>query len=167
MSGKPECAVLAAEDEENDLFLLKRSFKQISPATRLYAVTDGGEVMNYLSGLGAYAERAIFPLPELLLLDLKMPRKNGFEIMEWIKEQRPFRRLPIVVLTSSHLRADIDRAYALGACGYFVKATDPEEFHRQLCVIHDYWCRGAERPSVSSLADFAVGSFSLGPATVS
>jgi CheY-like chemotaxis protein len=148
MPGKKGCAVLAAEDEENDLFFLKRAFKEVSPNSRLYAVTDGGEVINYLKGVGVYSDRALFPMPEILLLDLKLPRKTGFEVLQWLKETTTFRKIPVIVLTSSHLRADIDHAYSLGACGYFVKAIDPELFHRQISLIHEYWCNGAERPTV-------------------
>ncbi|HYE31142.1 MAG TPA: response regulator [Methylomirabilota bacterium] len=150
MAIKTLWTVLAAEDEEVDLFLLKRAFKEADPALRLYSVTDGGEVINYLSGVGVYADRALFPLPEILLLDLKMPRKNGFEILEWIKAHEGFRKLPVVILTSSHLRSDVDRAYAAGACGYFVKATDPRQFEQQIRAIYDYWFAGAERPKATA-----------------
>lgn len=142
------CTILAAEDEDADLFLLKRALKEACGTLPIYSVTDGGEVIAYLSGIGAYADRKIFPLPDLLLLDLKLPRKSGFEILEWLKSHPHFRRLPAVVLTSSELPADIDGAYARGASGYFVKNTDPEKFYDQIRVIYNYWSAAAERPSI-------------------
>jgi CheY-like chemotaxis protein len=149
MPGKKGCTVLIAEDEEADLFLLRRALKEASGALPVYSVTDGGEVIAYLSGTGAYADRTIFPLPELLLLDLKLPRKSGFEILEWLRAHPVFRRLPAVVLTSSELITDVDKAYSLGASGYFVKKTDPVEFQQQVRVISAYWCAAAERPVIA------------------
>lgn len=149
MMSKRACNILAAEDEDADLFLLKRALKEVCGALPIYSVTDGGEVIAYLSGLGAYADRKIFPLPDLLLLDLKLPRKSGFVILEWLKAHSDFRRLPAVVLTSSHLPTDIDGAYSRGASGYFVKNTDPEKFQEQIRVIYEYWCLVAERPVFS------------------
>jgi CheY-like chemotaxis protein len=145
---KRGCSILAAEDEEADLIFLKRAFKEISSALQVYSVTDGGEVISYLNGTGVYADRTIFPLPELLLLDLKLPRKTGFEILEWLKDHSTFKRLPAVFLTSSRLSQDVDRAYDLGAAGYFVKQTDPEKFIAQVRVIHQYWCGAVEKPSL-------------------
>jgi CheY-like chemotaxis protein len=144
---KRSCAILAAEDEELDLILLKRAFKDINAALPVYSVTDGGEVISYLSGTGAYNDRNVFPLPDLILLDLKLPRKSGFEIIAWLKEHSLYRKIPVVVLTSSRLGQDVQRAYELGASGYFVKHTDPARYVEQIRVIHRYWCESAERPA--------------------
>ncbi len=95
-------SILLVEDQENDVFFLERAFKQAQIGNPLFRVRDGEEAIAYLSGTGAFADRTKSPWPDLMLLDLKMPRKDGFEVITWVREQPgPLRRLPIVVLTSS------------------------------------------------------------------
>jgi CheY-like chemotaxis protein len=114
-------AILIAEDDENDVCLIKRAFHKARFENPLSVVRDGEEAVTYLQGLEPYANRENNPPPALVLLDLKMPRKNGFEVLEWIRHQPEFNDLPVVVLTSSQESADISRAYALGANSYLVK----------------------------------------------
>jgi len=87
----------------------------------LQIVRDGQEAIDYLSGAGKFADRQKFPLPYLILLDLKMPRKTGIDVLEWLHEQPELRCLPVVVFSSSAHRKDIARAYELGANGFVVK----------------------------------------------
>lgn len=107
--------VLFVEDDLNDIFLVKRAFKMADLPNPLQVVTDGQEAMNYLAGEGKYADRQAHPLPSLLVMDIKMPRKTGFEVLEWVKQnQKPLRRIPIVIVSSSDNPADINRAYNWG-----------------------------------------------------
>jgi CheY-like chemotaxis protein len=116
--------ILAAEDEENDRFILKLAFDQAKLSHPLVTVRDGQECVDYLNGAAAYADRAMHPLPGLLLLDLKMPRMHGFEVLEWLATQPQFKDLPVFVLSSSSDDSDIQKARQLGAWDYFIKPHD-------------------------------------------
>jgi CheY-like chemotaxis protein len=145
-----ENCVLLIDDDPADVFLVQRAFGKLGLAATLKVVNDGEEAIAYLSGRAKYAQRAVFPLPTLLLLDLKMPRKSGFEVLEWIKGQPTLRRLPVIVLTSSNQRADINRAYDTGANSYLVKTANPEAMQELTRVIDLYWNRMNERPQVNA-----------------
>jgi CheY-like chemotaxis protein len=113
--------ILIAEDDDNDVLLIKRAFNQAQFETQLQVVSTGEEAIAYLKGDAPYEDREKSPIPSLILLDLKMPRKNGFEVLAWVRQNPEYNHLPIVVLTSSQESADINRAYALGANSYLVK----------------------------------------------
>jgi CheY-like chemotaxis protein len=114
-------AILVAEDDENDIALLRRAFHQASFENPLRVVHNGEEAIAYLKAQEPFADRIKNPSPALVLLDIKMPRKNGFDVLTWIREQPEFNHLPVVMLTSSQESSDINRAYALGANSYLVK----------------------------------------------
>jgi CheY-like chemotaxis protein len=126
-------AILIAEDDENDICLIKRAFHQAQFENPLRVVRDGEQAVAYLRGEGPFMDRGANPAPALVLLDLKMPRKDGFEVLTWIREQPEFNRLPVVVLTSSQETTDINHAYALGASSYLVK---PANFARLADMIN-------------------------------
>ncbi|HLH55069.1 MAG TPA: response regulator [Verrucomicrobiae bacterium] len=131
--------ILLAEDDPNDTLLIKRAFQKASLGEALKCVRDGEEAINYLQGIGQYGDRGRYPLPFLLLLDLKMPGSDGFAVLKWLRSQPDFKRLLVVVLTSSNLQADVDRAYELGANSYLVK---PVEFSAMVNMIQRfeaYW----------------------------
>jgi CheY-like chemotaxis protein len=113
--------ILIAEDDEDDVFFIKRAFHQAQFEHRLEVVPSGEEAIAYLKGDPPFAERDKHPIPALVLLDLKMPKINGFEVLSWLRQHPEFNALPVVVLTSSQESADINRAYALGASSYLVK----------------------------------------------
>ena len=117
----PKAAILIAEDDENDVFLLKRAFHQAQFDNPLQVVPNGEDAIAYLRGDSPFDDREKHPIPALVLLDLKMPRKNGFEVLAWMRQHPEFNPLAVVVLTSSQESADINRAYALGANSYLVK----------------------------------------------
>jgi CheY-like chemotaxis protein len=100
MNGRDQPVVLIAEDIENDLVMLRRAFRQASIMAPIQYVTDGEQAIAYLKGEGKFARRDEFPLPDLLLLDLKMPRKSGFDVLEWLRTQPSLRHLRVVVLTT-------------------------------------------------------------------
>src|SRR5215475_10141400 len=104
--------VLLVEDDLNDIFLVKRAFKIAQIEIPLQVVTDGQEAINYLRGEGKYADREAHPLPKLIVMDIKMPRRTGFEVLEWVKGNGgPLRRIPIVIVSSSDNSSDVNRAY--------------------------------------------------------
>src|SRR2546425_7191817 len=120
-----ECAtVLLAEDDLDDVLLTQIAFRRARLANPLHVVRDGEEAIAYLSGEGAFADRDRFPFPILLLLDLKMPKVDGFEVLEWLQSQPARRHLPVAILTSSDQDPDIGRAHALGADSYLIKPPD-------------------------------------------
>src|SRR4051812_37277295 len=114
-------AVLLAEDNPDDVFLVKRAFRKSFGDVGLHVVPDGEAAIAYLRREPPYDDAAKCPVPSLLLLDLKLPRLSGFEVLAWLREQHVLKRLPVVVLTSSRDRGDVDRAYDLGANSYLVK----------------------------------------------
>lgn len=113
--------ILLAEDNEDDIFIFERAYRQTQAANPVQIARDGEEVVDYLSGTGRFADRARHPLPHLLLLDLKLPLRSGLEVLEWIRHQPGLAALKVVVLTSSAEPRDLAKARALGARYYFVK----------------------------------------------
>jgi CheY-like chemotaxis protein len=143
-------SILLAEDDDNDVFFMERAFKQAEIPSSLHRVRDGEEAIAYLKGDGQYANRDLFPLPRLLVLDLKMPRKNGFEVVAWLRQQPLLKRLPVVVLTSSREDPDINRAYELGANTYLVKPADFESLVAMTKTLNLFWLDLAEKPTCAS-----------------
>ena len=113
--------ILIAEDNADDIVLLEHAFQKAGFVGHLRAVSDGVEALAYLNGEGVYADRAAYPVPDLLLLDLNMPRKNGFEVLASVRTDSKHSRLMIHVLTASSRPADVERAYDLHANSYTVK----------------------------------------------
>lgn len=113
--------VLLVEDNEEDAFLLRRALRMENVECNLHVAQDGQEAVDYLGGNGSFADRRRFPLPVLVLLDLKLPFLNGFEVLEWLRAQPDRKDLRVVILTSSGEDCDRDRAKQLGVQTYFVK----------------------------------------------
>src|SRR5689334_1986999 len=99
--------VLHVEDDANDVFFVQRAFEKAEVGVRLHRVEDGQQALDYLGGIGAYRDRASFPMPDLVLLDLKLPLLSGFEVLEWARAREQFRELPICILSSSDQAEDI------------------------------------------------------------
>lgn len=119
--------VLYADDDENDAFFMERAFARLDGHSRLRVVTNGVLAVKYLSGAGAYADRDAFPLPALLLLDVKMPHMSGLEVLKWTRAQREFDHLPVVMFSSSTQQADIDFCATHGASAYLVKPSRADQ----------------------------------------
>ncbi|PSR17150.1 two-component system response regulator [filamentous cyanobacterium CCP3] len=115
-----EHTILLVEDNPKDVFLVQRAARRAGVTTPLQVVSDGDAALNYLSGVAPYGDRAAYPLPVLVLLDLKLPRRSGAEVLAWIRQQPRLRRLPVVVLTSSREYADINGIYDLGVNAYIL-----------------------------------------------
>jgi len=142
--------VLLVEDDLNDIFLVKRAFKIAQIPTPLQVVTDGLEAMSYLKGSGKYGDRHTYPLPHLMVMDIRMPRKSGFEVLEWVKENpnRLLRRIPIVVVSSSENPEDVNRAYELGANAYMVKPVNFRAVEHLFSSITHYWGLECAKPEL-------------------
>src|SRR4051812_43318641 len=109
------------DDDANDTALLQAAARAANLQFQLYNLEDGDQAIAYLSGSGVYSDRAMYPLPSLILLDLKMPRATGFEVLKWIRGHPELGQLPVVVLSGSELHEDVRRAYLGGANSYLVK----------------------------------------------
>ena len=131
--------ILVAEDDPTDAFFLQRAFTRAGIAVTLNFVRDGQEVMEYLAGRGPYADRVLFPQPQLLLLDLKMPRVDGFGVLRWIRKQPALNGLLVVLFSGSDEQRDISRAYELGANWYMAKPHSMEELTALVGRFKKYW----------------------------
>jgi CheY-like chemotaxis protein len=127
------------EDQEDDVFFLNRAFKDAGIATPLQVATNGRDAMDYLSGNGRFADRDRFPMPFLILLDLRLPQVMGLEVLKWIRAQPEFRTIIVVVLTSSGAVSDLEKAYALGANAYLVKPSNPWDLRETARKIKEFW----------------------------
>jgi CheY-like chemotaxis protein len=146
MARRDNSTILLAEDNENDVLMLRRAARHAKFTNPLSVVQDGEEAVAYLSGEGKYADRRRHPLPGLLLLDLKMPRRNGFEVLQWLRDRPEFAELQVVVLSSSDEIKDINRAYELGANSFLVKPMFFSEFVGMLEALHGYCLRVWQQP---------------------
>ena len=131
--------ILHVEDDPNDVLLVERAFKKSNWPTVVRSVIDGDQAVCYLNGEQAFTDRASHPFPDVVLLDLKMPRKSGLEFLTWMRQQAQFKRLPVVVFTSSKHEQDINRAYDLGANSYLVKPVGFDALLETLKQLQHYW----------------------------
>jgi CheY-like chemotaxis protein len=132
-------AILLVEDNEDDAFLMQRALKAAAIANPLFIVEDGQQAIDYLSGSGAYSDRSKHPIPAIVLLDLKLPIKDGLEVLAWIRNQPQFENMVIVVLTSSSEPSDLRRAYSLGANSYIVKPPTSSQLTDLVRAFKWYW----------------------------
>jgi CheY-like chemotaxis protein len=131
--------MIVADDDANDIFLLQRALNKSGLPIKARFFRDGVEVLDYLRGEAPYSDRKLHPLPRVLLLDIKMPRKNGFDVLREVRSIPSLKRLIAVMFSSSAQATDIDRAYDLGANAYVVKPSKNEELTSTLRRIHDFW----------------------------
>jgi len=140
--------ILLVEDNPSDVFLIQRAFSRATPATTIQVVTDGAQAVDYLAGNEPYADRECYPFPVLMILDLKLPRKSGFEVLEWLQRQPALNRLPVVVLSSSDQPGDINRAYDLDVNSYLVKPVVFDDLLDMVNTIGLYWLALNEGPEI-------------------
>jgi CheY-like chemotaxis protein len=143
-----EAIILLAEDREDDIILTRAGFRKACVSNPLYVVRDGEEAIEYLKGEGKFSNREEFPLPDLLLLDLKMPRKDGFEVLKWVRDAG-MEKLRVIVFSSSERSADVSLAYQLGANSFLVKPVEFERFIEMIKMICQYWLTLDKWPEVS------------------
>ncbi|GAX40302.1 two-component response regulator [Tolypothrix sp. NIES-4075] len=141
--------ILLVEDDPNDILLTQRAFRKANLAdASLQIVTDGDSAVFYLSGEGKYSDRDRYPLPVLILLDLKLPRRSGHEILAWLRQQPEIKRLPVIMLTSSKENMDINQAYDLGANSYLVKPVGLTALVEVVQTLNLYWLLLNEQPEI-------------------
>ncbi len=138
MESKPQ-VVLSVDDNDVDGALLERAFKRTSIPARLFRVSEGPQAMAYLSGDGIYRDRDSYPLPDLVLLDLVMPKMSGVEVLKWIRDQPGVQRTKVLIFTSSEKPEDFKAANQIGADGYLLKPTRFDDLKRLVTKIHDEW----------------------------
>lgn len=139
---------MLVEDDENDVFFMRRALHKANLEIPMHVVMDGQAAVDYLQGTAEYADRTQHPLPDLVLLDLKLPYLHGFEVLEWIRQQPLFRELPVIVLTSSPEERDRRQAAALGAQAYCVKPPTREMVLEFLTPVREDEVSAAASPSI-------------------
>jgi CheY-like chemotaxis protein len=133
--------IVAVEDEETDRYILNLAFRMAGMPHQLVVLDHGRDCQDYLNGKPPYDDRERHPLPALLLLDLKMPFMDGFEVLAWLASQPELKDIPAVVLSSSSDESDIQRALQLGARGYFVKPLTLPELVKILKDLEAEWLK--------------------------
>jgi CheY-like chemotaxis protein len=140
--------ILLVEDSPDDALLIQRAFRKANLANPVQLVRDGEEAVAYLSGAAPYDDRGRFPLPVFMLLDLKLPRRSGLEVLAWLRQEPAVRRLPVVVLTSSRESVDVNRAYDLGVNSYLTKPVGFEALIEMVKNVNLYWLVLNEKPEL-------------------
>ena len=131
--------ILLAEDDPNDAFFIRRAFERTYPGLRVSVVSNGHEALKYLDGQLPYTDRLVFPVPNLVLLDLFLPVMTGFQVLRWLRERLDFKGLPVIVLTSSSRDADSKLAYELGADSYLVKPCALDQLTHTMAQVAGRW----------------------------
>jgi CheY-like chemotaxis protein len=143
--------VLHIDDDPNDIELFRAAARKANAQFSIHNVNDGEQAMAYLNGRGIYSNRQLYPLPVLVLLDLKMPRATGFEVLQWIRNHSQVGNLPVVVFSGSELQDDIQQAYAVGADSYLIKPLGFNALVDLVRNINESWIAG-QIPRMPSLA---------------
>ena len=139
--------LLLIEDEASDAMLIKRALQKTGLEFKLSRLKHGEEAIDYLSGVAPYDDREAHPLPDVILLDIKLPRRTGFEVLAWLRSQPVgLSRIPVVMLTSSSQTLDVNRAYDLRANGYLTKPDTAHELQEMLLDFKKYWLQWNEQP---------------------
>lgn len=146
----PLGSILLVDDDEDDVILTRRAFERMRIGNPLHVAANGEAAIEYLAGKGAYKDRLKHPIPTLILLDVKMPRKGGHEVLEWLKAKPQLRRIPVVMLTSSKDPVDVNRAYDLGVNSYLVKPLSFDGLNEIARTLNLYWIMTNERPDVAA-----------------
>lgn len=139
MNNKQPFVVLMAEDNEDDIIATQRAWKKNRILNPLYIVNDGEECLDYLFQRGKYQEPGRAPRPGILLLDIKMPKMNGLEVLKRLRESKEYQFLPVVILTTSRAEEDLVKGYQLGVNAYIVKPIGFDNFSEALKMINLFW----------------------------
>lgn len=138
--------ILQVEDSEEDVFLLAYAFRRTGIVHPVKVAGDGQQAIDYLEGKGQYADRAAYPLPRLILLDLKLPIRTGLEVLAWIRQQPALRLTIVIVLSSSINESDVRRAYELGANAFLVKPSDANSLADMCVAVKHFWLTHNQPP---------------------
>jgi CheY-like chemotaxis protein len=143
---QPAGPILLVEDETTDALLFRRALEKITKDPPIIEISNGDEAVEYLVGSGRYADRRKYPLPSLIVLDVKLPRRNGFEVLEWIRSQPDnLRFTPVLMLSSSDRSDDVEKSYSHGANSYMTKPFGTEEYTRMANAFAGFWLKYNEQ----------------------
>ncbi|TES91802.1 MAG: response regulator [Anaerolineales bacterium] len=138
--------LLLVEDDPNDILLFEKAIEKSLLPIELIVLRDGEKAISYLSGSGKFEDRKRYPLPNLILVDLKLPRKSGFDVIQWVKNHPELKIIPVIVLSSSNQAQDVNLAYGLGTNSYLVKPIGFNELSELIEAFGRYWLSYNERP---------------------
>lgn len=150
MTEKQAIEILLVEDNPNDIELEMRAFKKHNLANKVFAVKDGAEALDYLFGTGAYRGRDLTENPKVILLDLKLPKVDGLEVLRRIKADARTKAIPVVILTSSKEERDLAECYELGVNSYITKPIEFDQFVQVAAELGLYWLLLNKLPSRQS-----------------
>jgi CheY-like chemotaxis protein len=142
--------VLLIDDDPNDRFLIRRSFERLGIENPLHEVTDGAQAIAYLEGEDEYSDRAKYPFPGIVLLDLQMPRMDGLQVLQWIRSKLTVSGLLIIVLSRLDEIRQVNRAYALGANSFLTKPGTEQDLHSLITAFRDYWILKNKPPTTGA-----------------
>jgi len=148
----PPPVILLIEDDSNDLLFMRTAMEAVGIENPVHEISDGRQAKAYLSGTGEYGDRKKYPLPYLVLLDLKLPHVMGLDLLRWMRERPEFRSTVVLILTASNNPSDIDAAYHAGASGYLVKTSRFDALQMVIRAIKDFWLTH-NRPGSSFLEE--------------
>ena len=140
-------SVLLVEDNNDDVFFVRKAFEKADVANRLDVAADGQQAIDYLSGNGQYADRTAYPLPSVVILDLKLPGVWGMDVLKWIRANPALRAMPVVIFTGSDDAADARNAFLCGANSYFQKPSNLENFYSLIPSFCEFWLKWNRLPS--------------------
>jgi CheY-like chemotaxis protein len=145
--------VLLVEDDPADARLIQRAFDRTQVEASLLRLQNGDDAVTYLQGTPPFDNRVAHPLPNAIVLDIKLPRRSGLEVLQWIRTRKDdLRLLPVVMLTSSRHTVDINRAYDLGANSYLAKPETTEELVALVTLLKKYWLMANQNPAIPGMA---------------
>jgi CheY-like chemotaxis protein len=145
-----QCTILIVDDDENDIFFVKRAFTDINVHCTFQVMKNGQDVVDYLGGAGEFADRQKYPLPMMILMDLKMPIMDGFQVLSWLRACDGIKVIPTIVFSSSDLPQDITRAYELGANSFMTKSVTYDGLLLKLQTLSQYWLEHCKHPQVAN-----------------
>ena len=138
-SAMPEAPILQVEDDENDVLLLQYAFECAGLERAVHAVSDGQEAIDYLAGEGTFADRSRHPIPCMVLLDIKLPRRSGLEVLQWMRAREDLRGIIVIMFSASSYHDEISQAYRSGANSFLIKPAGADELTKLVQVIKAYW----------------------------
>jgi CheY-like chemotaxis protein len=144
--------ILIVDDNEDDVFAIRRALRKAEVSNPQQIVSNGQLAMDYLAGIGPYSDRTKFPLPFIVFLDLKMPFRDGFDVLTWMRDQPALSDIVVVVLTGSDEVRDHQRAYSLGARSYLVKPASAADVQQLFLSLESRWMRASSKSPVESTA---------------
>lgn len=142
-----DSTILLVEDNPTDVLLIRRAFAQAAVANPIQVASDGDTAVDYLTGNAPYSDRTQYPMPGLILLDVKLPKRSGIEVLRWLKGRPVLARIPVVMLTSSSRAVDVNAAYDAHANSYLVKPVSFDDLRRMMTAVHGFWIRENEPPA--------------------